>query len=278
MMSKPKDSHAPESLLTPSPFAVFDGEGKIVCTPQEYFDYVKDKKQHVDDEVLSRYYENVMQLLDKYVTTGQVQGAQKLIFHCECIEKERKLVQLGVDTFVYRDDIEEFIEKVESKVVKIIDIANYPREIPDEIVEVIKQVKDIFDKLYVVFTDYTGKEEKKVEKARRKKDPILFGAFIDQETRSINDRFYFLGDWEDEYCDLTLDKLVNETKRMSGKDIAHIVKTPEDLEEIKQQLKAIVVSSAGVIRPMRIENMVEPAPKSFLAKVRTAFKPKSKKR
>ena len=32
------------------------------------------------------------------------------------------------------------------------------------------------DKLYILFTDYTGKEQRKVAKERREKDPILFGA------------------------------------------------------------------------------------------------------
>lgn len=61
------------------------------------------------------------------------------------------MIALGVDTFIYRDDIEEYIDNVAKDVVKIIELENYEREIPDEIVSVVEAVKGKFDKLYVLF-------------------------------------------------------------------------------------------------------------------------------
>lgn len=208
-------------------------------SPQEYFDIVKERKQHITDEQLQAVYDNCLELLNKYKITGQTAGMKKLLFHLECIEKEREIVKIGIDTFVYRDDIEFYISEVASDVVKIIDIESYEREIPDEIVEIIGQVKDKFDQLYIVFTDYTGKVERQVEAERRRKDPILFGTFLDEKTRSVIDRFYYLGDWVDEYCDLTLDKMVNETKSLGQRDIIRTIKTPEDIQELKEQLKSL---------------------------------------
>lgn len=135
-----------------------------------------------------------------------------------------------------KDDIEKYIDNIAKDVVKIIELENYEREIPDEIVETISQVKDKFSQLYVVFTDYTGKIEQEVIKERREKDPILFGTFQDKNTRTIIDRFYFLGDWIDEYCDLTLDKMVNETIKKTGIDIRKEISTPQDIQELKAQL------------------------------------------
>lgn len=208
-------------------------------SPQEYFDIVKERKQHITDEQLQAVYDNCLELLSKYKITGQTAGMKKLLFHLECIEKEREIVKIGIDTFVYRDDIEFYISEVASDVVKIIDIESYEREIPDEIVEIIGRVKDKFDQLYIVFTDYTGKVERKVEAERRRKDPILFGTFLDEKTRSVIDRFYYLGDWVDEYCDLTLDKMVNETKNLGQRDIIRTIKTPKDIQELKEQLKSL---------------------------------------
>ena len=179
-------------------------------TPSEYFDIVKSRKQTITDEKLLEIYDNCLDLLNKYKITGQKAGIKKLLFHLECIEAEREIVKMGITTFIYRDDIEEYIDNIAKNTVKIIELENYEREIPDEIVNVIEQVKEKFDKLYVLFTDYTGKVERQVEKARRQKDPILFGTFQSAKTRAVIDRFYFLGDWEDEYCDLTLDKMVNQ--------------------------------------------------------------------
>lgn len=205
-------------------------------TPSEYFDIVKDKKQHITDEDLVKVYDNCLTLLNKYKITGQIKGVKKLIFHLECIEKEREIVKMGINTFIYKDDIEKYIDNIAKDVVKIIELENYEREIPDEIIETISQVKDKFSQLYVVFTDYTGKIEQEVIKERREKDPILFGTFQDKNTRTIIDRFYFLGDWVDEYCDLTLDKMVNETIKKTGRDIRKEISTPQDIQELKAQL------------------------------------------
>lgn len=238
-------------------------------SPQEYFDIVKERKQHITDEQLAAIYGNCLELLNKYKITGQTRGMEKLLFHLNCIEKEREIVRIGINTFVYRDDIEFYISNVASDVVKIIDLESYEREIPDEIVEIISRVKDKFDQLYIVFTDYTGKVERQVAKERRRKDPILFGTFQNAKTRSVIDRFYYLGDWMDEYCDLTLDKMVNETKKVGQRNIAHTIKTPDDIEELKNQLAALQKTDKGF---MVIENKKS----SFFDKVRTFLSGKKK--
>lgn len=205
-------------------------------TPQEYFEQVKERKHNITDEELLKVYDNCLELLNKYKITGQKKGMRKLLFHLECIEKEREIVKMGITTFIYRDDIEEYIDTVAKDTVKIIELENYEREIPDEIVGIIEKVKDKFDQLYVVFTDYTGKVERKVQKERRAKDPILFGTFQNQTSRTVIDRFYYLGDWEDEYCDLTLDKMVNETEKAGKRNIVKTISTPTDIQELKEQL------------------------------------------
>lgn len=205
-------------------------------TPQQYFEQVKERKHNITDEELVKVYDNCLELLNKYKITGQKKGMRKLMFHLECIEKEREIVKMGINTFIYRDDIEGYIDTVAKDTVKIIELENYEREIPDEIVEVIAATKDKFDQLYVVFTDYTGKVERQIEKERRDKDPILFGTFQNQSNRTVIDRFYYLGDWEDEYCDLTLDKMVNETEKAGKRNIVKTISTPSDIEELKEQL------------------------------------------
>lgn len=212
---------------------------ELTYTPDQYFQFIKEKRQKVTDETLQQIYDNCLELLNKYRITGQTKGMRKLLFHLECVEKERELVALGVDTFIYRDDIEEYIDHVAKDVVKIIELENYEREIPDEIVQTVEVVSGKFDKLYVLFTDYTGKVERQVEKERRSADPILFGTFQNESSRAVVDRFYFLGDWEDEYCDLTLDKMVGEFKCESKRNITHTLKTPQDIEELKIQLNSI---------------------------------------
>ena len=211
-------------------------EKENLITPDEYFNKVKEMKQKTSDEALDRFFDNSLMLLEKYKKLGQIQMMKKLMFVIDCIPKERELVKKGIDVFIYKDDIEDFINSVESKVVKIIELKNYPREIPDELIPVIEDTKEIFDEFFVLFTDYTGKVERKVQAERRSKDPILFGAFM--KNSLLNDRFYYIGDWEDEYCDLTLEKLLEK----QGNDIAHSIGTPTNKEELIEECKRLLES------------------------------------
>lgn len=180
------------------------------------------------------------------------------------LRKEREIVKMGINTFIYLDDIEEYIDNVAKDTVKIIEIENYEREIPDEIVEVIKATKDKFDQLYIVFTDYTGRIERQVNRERREKDSILFGTFQKESDRTIIDRFYYLGDWQDEYCDLTLDKMVNETKNLKKRNIAKTISTPEDIKELAEQLGRLEEKNATYIQ-------VSNKKKTFFSNIKTVL-------
>lgn len=244
-------------------------------TPQEYFDYVKELKKTATDEELKDCHTAAEALLQKYLKTGQKKGIAKLLFILDSINKERELIRMGIDTYVYRHDVEEYIDSIANDAVKIIDLANYEREIPDDIVDVMEKVKDLFDNFYVVFTDYTGREERKIEKERRSRDPILFGVFESEKYMAISERFYFIGDWEDEYCDLTLDKMVHEVQYAKNKNIKHTAHTPVDLDEVREIVSRYVVKRYTgddiLIEEDKNKPPVEPKKpkKSMFAKVRT---------
>ena len=223
-------------------------------TPQQYFDAVKDAKKKITDEELARVYDNCLELINKYKITGQNSAIKKCIFHLDSVEREREIVKMGINTFVYRDDIEYYINDVASDVVKIIELERYEREIPDEI---------------IVFTDYTGKTERKVQIERRQKDPILFGVFLNRETRSVIDRFYYLADWVDEYCELTFDKMVNESAKSGRRNIKHIISTPQDIEELKEQINKIQ-KRGDVFRMVEVKTK-----KGFFARIQTFFSRKN---
>ncbi len=205
-------------------------EKKQDITPSQYFDYLKDSKNKITTEALKKSYASFIQLGEKYNKLGQTESLKKLCFLADVLKKEEKLIELGVTTYIYKDTVEDYIENVADTTVKIIELSRYMREIPDELVDTIEQTKGLFDEFYVVFTDYTGKEERKVEKERRDKDPILFGVF--KNSGIVSDRFYFLGDWVDEYCDLTLDKLVEQYQEKNGNTPLVETKRPENTDEL----------------------------------------------
>ena len=260
---------------------------KEKISPSQYFDYIKNAKNDITTEALKESYSVFLKLAEKYTKLGQKESLKKLCFLADTLKKEEKLIELGITKYIYKDVIEDYIENVADKTVKIIELSRYMREVPDELVETIEKSKDLFDEFYVVFTDYTGKEERKVEKERRDKDPILFGVF--KNNSNVADRFYFLGDWVDEYCDLTLDKMVEQYQENKGYSPAVETKIPETTDELIEILKSYkidekidrnyslkVTNNDNVsINSFIKTNDVEDEPKkSFFDKVRSIFKKK----
>lgn len=230
----------------------------IEITPENYFKIIKSKKHTTELKELEEFRKNSIYLLEKYRRTNQISGMKRLMFIINTIEKEAKAVRAGIDQFVFKSDIEDFITNVSSKVVKIIELENYPREIPDHIIEKYEKVKDIFDRFYVVFTDYTGEIERQVEKRKRDKDPILFGAFHNKEERVLSEKFYYIGDWIDEYCDLTLEKMVTKMKDEKSKNIAHELYTPSSLDEIREMLDSYVYKNGEYVYEPKQKHIKNP--------------------
>ena len=258
---------------------------KEKISPSQYFDYIKNAKNDITTEALKESYSVFLKLAEKYTKLGQKESLKKLCFLADTLKKEEKLIELGITKYIYKDVIEDYIESVADKTVKIIELSRYMREVPDELVETIEKSKDLFDEFYVVFTDYTGKEERKVEKERRDKDPILFGVF--KNNSNVADRFYFLGDWVDEYCDLTLDKMVEQYQENKGYSPAVETKIPETTDELIEILKSYKIDEKKdrdyslkitnnddvKINSFIKTNFVEDEPKkSFFCKVRSTFK------
>ena len=259
-------------------------EDEKVISPSQYFEYLKGAKNIITTDALKGSYDVFLKLAEKYNKLGQVESMKKLCFLADTLIKEEKLIEMGINTYIYKDSIEDYIENVADKTVKIVELSRYMREVPDELVETIEKVKDIFDEFYVVFTDYTGKEERKVEKERRDKDPILFGVF--KNSTNVSDRFYFLGDWVDEYCDLTLDKMIEQYKSAKGSSPAVKSEIPNSGEELVEILKTyhieekkgssfINVSENQTlpVTPFVVSNAPEGVEKkkSFFDKIRSVF-------
>lgn len=267
-------------------------ENEEDLSPDVYFQRLKDSVKVLDDAELNASFKTAANMMQGFKTTGQEKSIKKLTLFMKTMVEERKLIDLGIDTFVYRSDVERFISKVEAKVIKVIELKNYERPIPEEIQQVIAVTDGIFSERYIVFTDYTGKVEKEVEKERRAKDPILFGIFRDENNHPLSDRMYYLGDWVDDKCDLTLDSMISEMKDMTGEDIVHDVVTLTSVKDFQAVLNTVVLKEEdledeendpledsprikkGDTRKFRIRNQGEPAPKKLFRKVKSILSKK----
>ena len=127
-----------------------EGKEKTI-SPYEYFQKMKGKLQTMDDERLEKVYKNAIYLAERYNKTGQTKGLRKLRFHIESIVKERQILDAGISKFVYRSDIEEYIQDVADKQVVILDLKSYERNLPDEIIEALEKVNKRVE--YVTFDE-----------------------------------------------------------------------------------------------------------------------------
>lgn len=240
--------------------------------PQQYFEYIKSKKHESSDEFITNLQKVVESELSKAMVTGQNVVIRRLAYAMGVLERERKLIKEGIDTYVQREDIEDFIHYVKDKAVKIVEIELFPRSIPDELALKVKELKEkkLFDNFFILCTDYTDGIAKEVKKEERKRDPILFGTFEQKIDNmwDIHDRFYFIGDWEDEYCDLTLSKMV-EIMAEKDKDIVKDVGIKNvSEEEVRSYINSLdEIENSGRFVQRKVK-------KSFFENVKTFFKRK----
>lgn len=181
---------------------------------QSYFDDLKEKCVDINLDNLEKSLQEIPAQIQKAEKIGQKFLAEKLKRHIYLIMKEKTLLNYGINKYVSLYDINRFIDGIEDYVVKFCEIMAFPRIIPNEVVEKIEKMKSLglFSEFYIVFTDYTDEEiiSDKAKKQREiNRDPIVFGT-ID----GYQDRYYFIADWVDEYCDITFDKMVNTLQSM----------------------------------------------------------------
>ena len=138
-------------------------------------------------------------------TMGQTALLERLKDCIDSARGEAHLVAMGLKKYVTEKQVVELYEKVGAdKNLKLTWIKNFGRIIPEAVYEIKKDVDErkIFDNYVVLHYDPKENGEKLTKKEKeKKKDPILFGVIKNSK------KLYFVADWKDEYCDLTLDEM-----------------------------------------------------------------------
>lgn len=223
---------------------------KNIKTPSEYFKYIKNMSEGIKSENLKALYNATASALKTCVITGQRDLAKSLMTKLELLTRERNAVDNGFDQVINRTDLEAWVIDIASQAkdnkepnpIHIIELKRYQRMVPDEVIDKVEKARDYFDMLYVAYTDYTGETVRKVEKEKRDKDPILFGAFLvpsDNGNMIPSEHLFFIADWVDEYCDLTMDQLIDSYRNATGEDILLPVETftETDIDKLKKAIK-----------------------------------------
>ena len=173
----------------------------------KFFDLVK----LVTDQEMEDYYNRIgpyLVAMKKAKQMGQQALIDQLLSRIFIVKFESFLRAKGFHHKISEAQLVNFAKKTE-KGVSLTYIKNFSRPIPDEVLQKKLEADSchVFDNYVVLHYDPEGKvyahTQEEAEKERAKKaDPILFGIIAD--CRDL----YYITDWTDEYCDLTLDKFI----------------------------------------------------------------------
>jgi hypothetical protein len=95
-------------------------------------------------------------------------------------------------------------------------VKNFTRIIPNEVIDTKVKLDElcVFDNYVVMHYDPNNKSWAETqEDINRRRDPILFGVILGSR------KLYFVGDWVDDLCDLTLEQIAAELGQQAIKEI-----------------------------------------------------------
>jgi len=150
--------------------------------------------------------EQYKKLIESASENGQVALKEKLERNLNTVILESELYAIDNMTFIDEETIIEFAEKC-MKGLRLDWIKNFTRIIPEEVATKKREMDElcIFDNYLILHYDPEGKAtELTQEEIERKRDPILFGVIKGSR------RLYFIDDWIDELCDLTLEEIASK--------------------------------------------------------------------
>lgn len=135
---------------------------------------------------------------------GQTALKEKLLRDMIINKYESVLYANNLYYVVTEDQVVNFVKKTKNGV-RLTYVKNYVHIIPPEVTKKVQEINkfEIFDNYVILHYDPDTKSySETIEETKRRRDPILFGVI-----RGSN-KLYYITDWVDEYCNLTLDKFV----------------------------------------------------------------------
>lgn len=159
------------------------------------------------------------------VTVGQTALVEDLLRGLVTNKYESVLFAEGLYYVVNESQMVSFVKQCE-KGIKLEYIKNFTRPMPQDIVDKIAKINqlEVFDNYVVLYYDPDGKIYKETAKEEAKrKDPIIFGVIAGSE------KLYYVADWIDEYCDLTLEAFIDAIG--VKKDELHMDYDPSKVKE-----------------------------------------------
>ncbi len=175
-------------------------------SPDVFFQKLKKTKKEIQiiDGIVDKYFSQITQA----EKLGQTALVERLKDDIEVVKSEALAVVCGVKEYLTQGQVDKLLKK-STKNIEMTPIKNFVRPIPSSLISTKEKLdaEKVFAEYIVMHYDPKKENTELTKKEKeKKKDPILFG--IIKGSRN----FYFIGDWIDEYCNLTLKEVVVTTE------------------------------------------------------------------
>lgn len=200
-----QDRYISATRNTDGSFEMKDDEPVQTLSVEEFFKSIKNSKRQMEkiDGRIEAYELALTQAED----LGQVALKQDLQRKVDVVRSESQLYARNLVKVVMEEQVVDFYKGSE-RGIRLDWIKNFTRTIPEKFVKVKKELDTlkIFDNYVIMHYDPNGEATKMTDEEveESKKDPILFGVLAGSR------KLYYIGDWVDEYCDLTLDAFIDK--------------------------------------------------------------------
>lgn len=193
---------------------------KPTLTPSDFFKSIKNNAKEL--RKIEKRTEGYIEALKHAGTMGQTALMEKLKTQIDVVRSETQLYATGFKTIIEESQVVEFYKKSEVGI-RLDYIKNFTRVIPSKFLEIKRKLdeKAIFDNYAIMHYDKNKDGYALTNKEKEiAKDPILFGLIKGSR------KLYYIGDWEDEYCDLTLENFIDEfgKKAITKNDLKATIK------------------------------------------------------
>jgi hypothetical protein len=181
---------------------IFEGRS---TPPEVFFQFVKSKLKATELKDLSQRLLKLSGMVRSTELTGQRALHEHLVVELCGVVREQEIAAMGMNITLPEKVVTELVPTIPK--LKYEQFEKFPRIVPKAVMDRIAAVKlaNVFDEYYILYVD--GKPSEKLETNEdkiKRKDPILFG-----KLKTFPGRLYFIIDWTDEFCDMTLAKMVN---------------------------------------------------------------------
>lgn len=168
----------------------------------EFFNRLKREKLEL--KIIDSIMDDYLVSIERAKLLDQTALVEKLQDQLPIVKKETEMVLAGVTDYLTVNQVDNLLKKSDRNIRQTV-LKNYTGIIPDDIVMRVSELKkkNIFDDFMVLHYD-PKKENEDLTKAEKekKKDPIIFGYVKN------SDKYYYIADWIDEFCNLTMNEVV----------------------------------------------------------------------